>query len=676
MRSWLIAAMLGVLALAGGSVAAQSTKSAAPTLVPQPAAKVVLPDSKIAAAPAGPRELTKADLDAWLDGYVPAALSAGDIPGAVVVVVKDGQILSARGFGYADVAKKLPVDPERTLFRPGSVSKLFTWTAVMQQVEAGKLDLDTDVNKYLDFNIPAYDGKPITLRQIMTHTAGFEEYGKGVVFYDPKYIQPLDAYLKSYVPKRIYAPGTTPAYSNWATTLAGYIVQRSSGEPFDAYIERHIFTPLGMRNSTFRQPLPAALSAQMSVGYGKDAKAGKFEVVGPGPAGALSSSGTDMARFMLANLQGGELDGQRFLSKQTLDTMHNSPLDHVNSYSLLPPLNRMELGFFEINLNGHRAVGHLGDVNAFHTALDLLLDQGIGIYVSVNSAGKAGAGGKLRLTLPEDFAARYLPALPPAKLGVTPEQAKQHAQMMTGLWEASRRGETSFLSLLYFIGQTKVSVGADGGLVIPDLVATNGRPREWVEIAPFVWKDRYGQERLAAKVVDGQIVRWSFDLAAPWEVFDRVPAGKSSAWIMPGLYLSIAILLLTFLFWPIAWFVRRKYASPLTLTGRSRGLYRATRVMAGLDLAMLVGWAMVVSSLLRAQSGDPAEFDSTLWLLQIAGAIIFVGAVGIAAWNAWLTWTDGRRWTNKVWSILVLLATLMLLYFAHRFGLIAMTVHY
>jgi CubicO group peptidase (beta-lactamase class C family) len=335
MRSWLIAGMLGVLALAGGSVAAQSTKSAAPTLVPQPAAKVVLPDSKIAAAPTGPHELTKADLDAWLDGYMPAALSAGDIPGAVVVVVKDGQILSARGFGYADVAKKLPVDPERTLFRPGSVSKLFTWTAVMQQVEAGKLNLDTDVNKYLDFNIPAYDGKPITLRQIMTHTAGFEEYGKGVVFYDPKYIQPLDAYLKSYVPKRIYAPGTTPAYSNWATTLAGYIVQRSSGEPFDAYIERHIFTPLGMRNSTFRQPLPAALSAQMSVGYGKDAKAGKFEVVGPGPAGALSSSGTDMARFMLANLQGGEVDGQRILSKRTLDTMHNSPLNHVNSYSLL-----------------------------------------------------------------------------------------------------------------------------------------------------------------------------------------------------------------------------------------------------------------------------------------------------------------------------------------------------
>lgn len=676
MKRLLISGVLAGLALFGGALAAQNVKSVAPTLVPQPAGKAVAPASQAPAALGGPHALTKEDVDAWLDGYVPIALHNGDVVGAVVAVVKDGQIVTSRGFGYADAAKHTPVDPDRTLFRPGSVSKLFTWTAVMQLVEAGKLDLDADVNQYLDFKIPPKDGKPATLRQIMTHTAGFEEFAKGVVFYDPKYNKALGDYLKSYTPKRIYEPGTTPAYSNWATALAGYIVQRTSGEPFEAYIEKHIFVPLGMHNSTFRQPLPSALSGQMSTGYGKPGEANGFEIVGPGPAGALASTGTDMARFMIANLQGGQLDGQRILSEQTLAMMHNSPLDKVNPISLVPPLNRMELGFFEINLNGHRAIGHLGDTNAFHTSFDFLPDAGVGIYISVNSAGKEGGGHKLRISLPEDFAARYLPAPAAPKLGVSAEDAKKHAQMMTGLWEASRRADTNFLSLLYFMGQTHVSVNDKGELVIPDLLAASGRPREWVEISPFVWQDRDGTERMAAKVVDGQVVRWGFDLAAPFEVFDRVPFGKSSGWITPLLCLSLGVLFLTFILWPVGWFVRRKYGAPLALTGRSRGLYRATRIMAGLDLAMILGWAVVLTSILGALDGAPTAFDPMLWILQILGAIVFVGAVGIAGWNAYLTWTDGRRWARKLWSVLVLLSTLMLLYFAWRFGLLAMTVNY
>ena len=150
-----------------------------------------------------------------------------------------------------------PVDPRGTLFRPGSVSKLFTWTAVMQLVEQGKLDLDKDVNTYIDFKIPAYDGKPVTLRNIMTHTTGMEEQIRWLIATDPKAVAPLDAALKHWVPERIFAPGGTPAYSNYATALAGYIVQRVSGEPFDAYIKRHIFDPLG--HAAFElQPAAAA----------------------------------------------------------------------------------------------------------------------------------------------------------------------------------------------------------------------------------------------------------------------------------------------------------------------------------------------------------------------------------------------------------------------------------
>ena len=135
-------------------------------------------------APAAP-QLTREDLEAWLDGFLPYALARGNIAGGIVVVVKDGQVLLQKGFGYADVEKKLPVDPDQTLFRPGSVSKLFTWTAVMQLVEQGKIDLDADVNQYLDFKIPpGPDGEPITMRDLMTHTAGFEEQVKELISED------------------------------------------------------------------------------------------------------------------------------------------------------------------------------------------------------------------------------------------------------------------------------------------------------------------------------------------------------------------------------------------------------------------------------------------------------------------------------------------------------------
>ena len=145
-------------------------------------------------------------MNAWLDGYMPYALHTGDIAGAVVVVVKDGQILTERGYGYSDVAARAPVDPKLTLFRPGSVSKLVTWTAVMQLVEQGKIDLDADVNQYLDFKIPPRDGKPVTMRNLMQHVAGFEEQAKGIISEDPK-APGYEVLLKQWVPERVFAPG-------------------------------------------------------------------------------------------------------------------------------------------------------------------------------------------------------------------------------------------------------------------------------------------------------------------------------------------------------------------------------------------------------------------------------------------------------------------------------------
>src|SRR5207248_4994644 len=253
-----------VLALCCASVAlAQGPAQAPLTPKPTPPTTTIAP---VAAQPHPPAQMTPADLEAFFDGLIPLQIQRDDIAGVVVCVVRDGQVLFAKGYGYKDAEHKIPVTPD-TLFRHGSISKLFTWTAVMQLAEQRKLDLDRDVNTYLDYKIPDAFGQPITLRNLMTHTPGFEETVKDLIQPDARRLTPLAAYMKNHIPARIFPPGTIPAYSNYGAGLAGYIVERVSGVPFDQYVKQAIFDPLKMPHSSFQQPLPDDLKQFMSQGY-------------------------------------------------------------------------------------------------------------------------------------------------------------------------------------------------------------------------------------------------------------------------------------------------------------------------------------------------------------------------------------------------------------------------
>jgi CubicO group peptidase (beta-lactamase class C family) len=621
-----------------------------------------------ATADTAPAALTADDVNAWLDGYMPYALHTGDIAGAVVAVVKDGQILTERGYGYSDVAKRAPVDPKLTLFRPGSVSKLVTWTAVMQLVEQGKIDLDADVNQYLDFKIPARDGKPVTMRNLMQHVAGFEEQAKNIMSEDPK-APSYETLLKQWVPERVFAPGTTPAYSNYGASLAGYIVQRVSGETFDDYLDKHIFEPLDMKHSTFRQPLPADLVPLMSRGYelGSD-EPHVFEIVGPAPAGSLSSPAEDMAHFMIAHLQNGEYNGKRILRPETAEMMHNSPL------TMLPPLNRMELGFFETNINGHEVIGHLGDTQYFHTSLHLFLKENVGFYVSFNSPGKAGAAGSLRNALFQDFADRYFP-LNEAQSRVDDKTAALHAAMLKGRWVNSRGSQSNFVAVVGLIDQTKGGVNAKGELTLP-FPGLNGKPRHWVEISPFLWRDTGGHDLLAAKVVDGKVVRFSFDELSPFMVFEPVRWYQSSAWLLPLLCASLGALLITGLTWPIAAVVRRRFGATLALDPKSLRAYRWSKVAAIVIFAALASWALTVTLMLKDINNLSSKFDSTVRFAQIFGVVAFIGGFGVMLWHLWTVWSGARRWPAKVWSIVLVLAAFVVLWVAFAFNLIGFGLYY
>jgi CubicO group peptidase (beta-lactamase class C family) len=612
--------------------------------------------------------LTAEDVDAWLDGYMPYALQTGDIAGAVVAVVKDGKILTERGFGFSDVAQRTPVDPKQTLFRPGSVSKLLTWTAVMQQVEQGKIDLDADINKYLDYKIPARDGKPVTMRNLMQHTAGFEEQAKGIISEDPN-APGFEVLLKQWVPERVFDAGTTQAYSNYGASLAGYIVQRVSGESFDAYIEKHIFEPLDMKYSSFRQPLPEQLVPLMSKGYRvASGEPGKYEIVGPAPAGSLASPAEDMAHFMIAHLQDGEYNGKRILSAATARQMHDSPL------TLLPPLNRMELGFFETNINGREVIAHLGDTEYFHTSLHLFLAEGVGFYVSFNSPGKQGAAGGLRTALFQDFADRYFPENQPQAL-VDAQTSAAHAALLKGSWVNSRGSRSSFMSALDLIGQTQLGLDAKGGLLAP-FPGLNGLPRHWVEVAPFVWRDLNSHERLGAKVVDGKAVRFSIDLLSPFMVFERPAWHRNSSWLRPVFFVSVAALFLTALLWPITAITRRQFGSRLTLDAPALRAYHLGKIGATAIVAGTVAWAALLGMMLTRNTLLSGGTDGLLRLIELFGIVAFAGGFVCMLMNLRAVWTGARRWPAKTWSVVLSLSAFFVLWVAFVFNLISLGVNY
>ena len=662
LASFVSACFLSYAALA--QVPATPPVSKAPEQAPVTAAPA---PAETAATP----ELTRADVEAWLDGFVPYAIGKGNVAGAIVVVVKDGQVLLQKGYGYADVEKRTPVDPDRTLFRPGSISKLFTWTAVMQQVERGKLDLDADVNQYLDFKIPpGPDGEVLRLRDIMTHTPGFEEAVKELISEDESRIRPLGDTVKAWVPHRIFKAGTMPAYSNYATALAGYIVERSSGMSFDDYLDQNIFGPLGMQHASFRQPLPAKLKPEVSRGYevATDKPKG-YEYINLAPAGSLAATGADMARFMIAHLQNGALGDARILSEETAKKMHGTPL------TIIPGVNRMLLGFYETDTNGHRIISHGGDTQYFHSDLHLYVDDGVGYFISFNSAGKDGAVGPIREAFYRGFADRYFPG--PAAAGKVDEAtAKEHAAAIAGSYIVSRRAESTFLSILNLLQPTKVAANKDNTISVPLLTDLNGEPTKWHEVEPWHWRDADGKARFAAEVKDGHVLRFTAEWISPFMVFERSSGLKGVGWLMPATIASLCALALTVVFWPVAALVRRRYQKPLPYTGREAKAYTWGRVGALASLVGVGGWIGTILWMFSDLKMLSARFDWLVLMLHVVGTIAVFAGLALALWHLSIVWKAPKRRLGKLWAIVLAFSALICAWVAIAYHLVGISANY
>jgi Beta-lactamase len=512
----------------------------------------------------------------------------------------------------------------------------------------------------------------------MTHTAGFEERLKDLLIDDAEQMKPLKAVLEESIPTRIYPPGAVPAYSNYGAALAGYIVQRVSGIPFDDYIEQRIFRPLAMNHSTFRQPVPAALSERLSNSYLQaTGESVPFEFCPDAPAGALSASGADMAQFMLAHLNAGIVPAigelSRILRPDTVELMHsvaNRPA---------PSIDAMALGFYEQNRNGTRAIAHGGDLTAFHSDLLLIPHAKVGLYLSFNSVGRDHLAYNIRTALTEGFMDRYFPRLDrPAR--EPSSDAAEHARAVAGGYELSRRAEKNLFSFVYMLGQTKATVTDDGLLQVDALTGLNDEPKKFQEIAPWLWQEVAGEMRLAVvRSPDGAIEHLVPDGYGPVFVFQPAPGWRDMRWLVPALITASLLLVIRMLSWLIATIRRRLRRIPRSepqpgMFGRlSRGAKMAS--LCCLVFATLLGVVVLLSS------GNSFWIFSSaatpfLRVIQLFALLTVIGAAvtTVAAIGSWRT--PGERWWRSLWTTAIAAGCLVFAYVAIAFHFLSLQLHY
>ncbi|MCC6187725.1 MAG: beta-lactamase family protein [Anaerolineales bacterium] len=582
-----------------------------------------------------------AELEAFLEHLLAQEMAEYHIAGAAVAVVKDGQLFFAKGYGYANLDNGLLVDPEQTLFGIGSVTKLFTWTAVMQLVEQGKLDLDADINTYLDFRIPDTYPEPITLKHLLTHTSGFENRLFGMAASDASDVPRLPAreYLSSPVWPRVNPPGAYVNYSNYNAILAGYIIARVSGQPYDQYIQEHIFDPLGMVHATAQNPVPPGLRPFVSAGY--TYTDGDFQVFpdyaghpAGTPSGFIHASVTDVARFMIAHLQGGfygdAAAGVRILEESTTQQMHGT------LYTPDPHLLGVAYGFFDWSDNGQRTLAHRGYLPPMHSTLLLLPEQNLGVFVIYNSEGARRVANQ-HTGFQRAFFDHYYPASPVEPIQ-PPADFAERAGRLVGRYRSTEGSGTTAFKFVGLMEEYEISDPGDGTL----LFSTPAGEWRFVEVEPLYFRQVDDLFGLAFREDNrGHITHLFFD-RFPNVAFEKLVWYETRGFHM-GLALGSVLIFLSVIPAGLLRFIRDRRPSR-DRKPAPRGAHVAHGVILGisvLNLLFLVGFALGVPELERNILLDPPLIMKLALGLGVLSAVLTAGA---------LVYTV-LAWKNRYWGI-------------------------
>jgi CubicO group peptidase (beta-lactamase class C family) len=507
-----------------------------------PSANPVVQDSLLADSPAGAVPIDPGEFGAFIDAFIEEERETHHIPGAVFLLVKGGEVFYARGYGFANLARGIPIDPERTVFRVGSNSKTLTAAAVLQLAERGIVSLDEDVNRYLArLQVPAAFGEPVTLFHLLTHTAGFDETFFGQHAWTREDWLPLAEYLAAHLPPRTMPPGRIISYNDHGTSLAGLVVEEASGQPFSEYVNENLFEPLGMAGSSFDVAnLPESIQANLAVAYrfaGGEFVPYEYDYINTPPAAGMVATAADMGRFLSALLQGGRLGDARILSDSSTAHMLRRQFGH------LPELEGRTFGFVEHTENGEYGLSKDGQATGFTSRIFLLPDRNLGFFsaqtrsvIEPGPSWNSAAGFHRRLTTA--ILDRYLmpdslyferPVAPEADsaFGVAPYVGTYRNM------EGSRH-TIEKLSLLF--GETEVRDRGDGWLSINGGGWVQIRPElfQWAGGGPYYRGFRLGEDGRATHVLIGS----GAEERTPWYEtarFTMVSAGVVALLLLSGI---------------------------------------------------------------------------------------------------------------------------------------------
>jgi CubicO group peptidase (beta-lactamase class C family) len=599
--------LLSLLALGSGASASAGTTDAPAT------ARTTGVNASGETVDASRQAPSVAELHAFLDRRVPELLEAHGVPAAsVAAVLPDGRI--AVGYGTADLEAGAPATA-RTPFAMGSITKLLTWTTVMQQVERGRLSLDDEVDRFLDFEIPAASGGPLRVRHLMTHTTGFEDRPLvGLLRRDASALPELGALLARQVPERVHPPGRYAAYSNYGTALAGYLVERVDGRGWTELVEADVLAPLGLRDGAVRQPLPPARADVAARGYRR--AGGQLEEVGPAwsalpPAGSWWGSAEDAARFLQAFLGDGSLPGGgRVLEPGTVRRMRSALHRHD------PRLPGNAHGWWEEDLFGTRLLTHGGTQPGFETILALSPAHGVGLFVATNASGGTAVWRALLREVVGTFLAGEVEvaAAPAVDL-----------ERYAGAYQGTRYGTTTIARLEALAN--RLTVAHDGEALVL-------RGDRFVPQGDHLFVNPATGERLAFEVQDGRATAL-FPGPNPRQAYLRMPWHARGGVQAAVLLAAVATLLVGALGVPAAARLRRR--GPVT-----PGRRWAVAAAAGFA-AFGVGFAGLMADPTHLVYGaGPALLAVLTAGLAAAAASVLATIQAVRAWRGRLGTTAGR----------------------------------
>lgn len=608
-----------------------------------------------------PELSNRTELEAFVDNFFAQEVAAKSAPGGAVAIVKDGEIIFSKGYGYADLAQQTPVNADLTRFRVASISKLFTTTATLQLAEQGLIKLDDPIAPYLGDVVQLENPypEPVTFAQLLTHTDGTTKRRIGLAARTEAQLQSLEDYLADHLPPIVYPPGQLFSYSSHSMALLGYLVQRISGQPFGDYIADHIFEPLEMSHSSFAQPPPAM--ENLATGYQQ--RGDRFEPVdylylNIGPAAAMSSTVTDLAHFMIAHLQGGRYRNSRILQPESISEMHDI------QFRAHPALPGTGYGFRERYINGLQTIGHLGSLRGYSSSLTLIPEENVGIIVVSNSL--AGVHSPLL----RQFFDRYFP------ISANPAPDAERPTLDPSNIDLERFAGT-YRDLEYPLHTiAKLSAPFEHIYIRPTETGLEIRspslffrdppaPQPLEPVAPLLFRQPETGVLTAFSTNDDGTIQYAYNpVLATMGTWAKI-AWYENLWLHLGILASAAIAFISAVWvWPVHPGIRWLRTGLFKVTLPTPLAWQLVSFTSAVNLVFLFGlpFCLWLYGGWKLAYGMP-WFGSMFLVLPIVSTLLTLGMTGLALWS-WRqpTWSVAAKGYYSLLTVITILFVALLIY--------------